>query len=129
MMMTGHGPSRRQSPSFALEEHHAGCGSHRWRAEQKIEGVIALKMVEEPAQGALGAKPWIGRNEAFARIGLISLQKFGDRLTCSAAVLERRMDAAGGQRRDHAGGIADSGGNSLSHSIRSITSRTRMPVV
>jgi hypothetical protein len=41
-MKRGIDPSLRQSPSLALKERHAGGGLHGWRAEQEIEGWIAL---------------------------------------------------------------------------------------
>jgi hypothetical protein len=85
----------------------AGRGAHRACCEQPVEGEVRLESVEGPAQQPLGAEFRIRADEPARGIFGLAAQEIGDRIAGGKPVLERRVNAAGRDRRHHAGGIAD----------------------
>ena len=91
----------------AVEVDLAGGHAHGARGEHRVEEQVALEAVEQEAEQSLGAELWIGRGEPLLRVFALAFEEFGDGVAGGEAVLERGVDAAGGDGRDHAGRIAD----------------------
>ena len=68
------------------------------RAEQQVEGQVALEVIEQETQQSLGTKARIRPHERLARIPALAVEEIGDRVTGSEPVFERGVNATGGDR-------------------------------
>src|SRR5262245_20734170 len=83
---------------LAVEVDDTRRGTHGASAEQDVEREVALEVVEQKPQEPLGAEAWIRLHEGLARIAAAAVEEIRNRLTGGEPMLERGVNAAGGDR-------------------------------
>ena len=81
--------------------------AHGARGEHQVEDPIGLEMIEQKPQQSLHSELGVAGGKPTAGIFALAFEEFSHGVAGGETMLECGVDAAGGDRRDHAGGVAD----------------------